>query len=64
MKRACYEIFQGHQEIDEGWYWRLVGANGEKMALSEAYTTQSDAKRGAGDAKRASILAKIETVEP
>lgn len=29
------------------WYWRLVGANGEKVCVSEAYTRKSSAKRGA-----------------
>lgn len=39
--------------------WRLVGANGEKVAASEAYTTFGSAKRSAESVKRWANLAII-----
>lgn len=34
-------------EDDEGmWRWRLQGANGEIIAIGEAYTRKADAQRG------------------
>ena len=43
MKRAHVEVYQGK----DGWYFRAVGANGEKGTRSEAYTRKASAKRGA-----------------
>lgn len=37
------EIYKGKA----GWRFRLVGANGEKVTQSEAYTRKASAKRGA-----------------
>ena len=35
------------------WRWRLVAANGEPLAASEAYGSERDAWRGVGDAVEA-----------
>lgn len=39
--------------------WRLVGGNGEKMASSEAYVTETNAERGIRDAQ-AAVLHTLE----
>lgn len=39
------EIFKG----EDGWYFRVKGMNGEKLAVSESYTRKTDAVRGARD---------------
>lgn len=44
MARIHIEIFAGRSG---GHYWRVVGANGEKMSASQAYTRRSSAKRAA-----------------
>lgn len=36
------EVFQG---TNGGWYWRLVGGNGEIVGVSESYTRKSSAMR-------------------
>lgn len=38
-----FEIFQSAKT--RNFYWRLVGANGEPMAASEAYPTKHHAQR-------------------
>jgi Uncharacterized conserved protein len=38
------EVFQG---IDEQWYWRAQAANGEIVAMSEAYTRKDNARMAA-----------------
>lgn len=47
------EVFQGRGRVPAEWYWRLVGANGEPMAVSEGYPSEDGAKRGAADALKA-----------
>lgn len=44
MKRAKLEIFRGK---GKRYYFRMVGGNGEKVAISESYITRWSAKRGA-----------------
>ena len=51
---ARFEVYAGSGHHDR-WYWRLVGANGEKVAQSEAYTRKEDAIRGALDARQAAL---------
>jgi uncharacterized protein YegP (UPF0339 family) len=46
-------------QIEPGWYYVLVGANGEDMCWSETYTRPEDAERGARDARKAMRRAKI-----
>jgi uncharacterized protein YegP (UPF0339 family) len=41
------------------WYWRIIASNGEIVAASETYTSQSNAVRGAKAARRAARVAKI-----
>ena len=38
------ELFKG---VDGYWYLTLVAANGEKLAVSEAYTRRRSARRAA-----------------
>lgn len=47
-------------ETGSGWYWTLIGKNGEVQAVSEVYTTKGAAKRGAEDARRSARTAAIE----
>jgi uncharacterized protein YegP (UPF0339 family) len=50
MARAPkYELFEGH---NGEWFWHLKGANGEVVASSEGYSSESDAYRGAKDEAR------------
>lgn len=59
MNEPRIEIF----EDDNGMHrFRLIGANGEKMASSEAYTRRADARRGAEDFKRVAAEATL-TIE-
>jgi uncharacterized protein YegP (UPF0339 family) len=39
-----------HESRDKQWYFRLVGGNGEPLAVSERYTRREDAERGARNA--------------
>jgi uncharacterized protein YegP (UPF0339 family) len=39
------------------WRWRLIAANGEPVASSEAYGSERDAWRGVDDAARAVLAA-------
>lgn len=42
-----------YQDDTGAWRWRLRAANGEIVAIGEAYTRRGDAKRGLKDAQRA-----------
>lgn len=42
-------MFQTFQDSAGGWRWRSKAANAEIDAQSEAYTTETDAERGARD---------------
>lgn len=57
-KRPRYETF-----VDKGGEarWRLFGANGEKMAASEAYDSEANAERGIRD-HQAAVAQTIEEV--
>jgi uncharacterized protein YegP (UPF0339 family) len=57
VRRGKYVVFLS--DADGNWYWRLVGGNGENQGHSEAYPSESNAKRGAKDAKRTSRFARI-----
>jgi uncharacterized protein YegP (UPF0339 family) len=41
------------------WRWRLVAANGEIVASSEAYTTKASAVEGSRALRRAALLARL-----
>ena len=47
MSAAHFETFRDKRGA---WRWRLVAANGQVVAQSEAYTRKADAERGADDA--------------
>jgi len=51
--------FEIYQDIARQYRWRLKAANGEIIAVSEAYTTKYNA---ALSARRVKILAPIATV--
>lgn len=42
------------------WFWRLKGANSEKVCLSETFTRKADAKRAA---RRAKVLFSLVDIE-
>lgn len=44
-----YMIFRG---ADGQWYFKLVAANGQVLAVSEGYTRRWSAKRGAKAASK------------
>lgn len=41
------------------WYVRIKAANGETLAISETYTREDDADRGARAIRRAVLMASI-----
>jgi uncharacterized protein YegP (UPF0339 family) len=51
--------FETFRDIGGGWRWRLIARNGEIVAQSEAYGSESDAERGANDAREAAVKAVI-----
>lgn len=53
---AHFEVFE--DKAGE-WRWRLVAANGEPVAASEAYTTQAHAEHGVVNVTRA-VLGTLE----
>ena len=67
---ARVEFFDRDREVEEGpagatytvhktdYYFRVRGGNGEPLMTSEAYTTQTDARRGFLDPVDAVIAAK------
>lgn len=44
---AHIAVFPGRKRLRRQWFYRVVAANGETVAQSEAYTTSTDARRGA-----------------
>jgi uncharacterized protein YegP (UPF0339 family) len=40
MKKYKIEVFKGQ---DDQWYWRVVHINGQKLLVSEGYTTKQSA---------------------
>lgn len=58
MKMPKYEIFKGKSR----WYWRLRGANGEKICVSQAFPTKWNAKRAAKKARALSRFALIKEI--
>ena len=40
MKKYRIEVFKG---LDNQWYWRIVHVNGQKLLVSEGYTTKQSA---------------------
>ncbi len=51
--------FRIYRDVAGQYRWRLVAGNGEKVAVSEAYTTKSDAIRSAERVKALAMLAEI-----
>ena len=55
MAKAKFEIYE-----KSGWRWKLIDGNGEPVATSEPYASQSNARRGAANVKRTAPEADIE----
>lgn len=53
--------FQTYEDEAGAFRWRLVGANGEKVAASEAYPTRANARRALRDVIR--IVKEIVALE-
>ena len=58
--RSKFEILRGKEDK---WYYHLVGGNGEIMYSSELYISREHAERGAHDAQRATIGARIVVID-
>ncbi len=54
------EIFKGKGRILPGYFFRLVGANGEPISVSESFTTKWSAKRSA---RRVAESLRVELVD-
>lgn len=57
MRIPRYEVYRSKE--DAQFRYRLVGANGEPMCASEAYSSRKDARRGARAARLASLAARV-----
>jgi uncharacterized protein YegP (UPF0339 family) len=53
--------FEVYQDVRGGFRWRLKAANGEIVAVSESYTTASNARRSA---ERVKVIAPTSKVLP
>ena len=60
-KTARWEVFEGK---DHQFYWRLIAANGEPVAQSEGYVTESGAWEGIRAAHRAAVDASEAVIMP
>jgi len=64
VRLAKFEVFLGktdrQHDYQPQWYWRLVGGNGEILAVSESFPSKSNAKRAA---KRARVLSRFALVK-
>jgi uncharacterized protein YegP (UPF0339 family) len=59
IRLARYEVFRG---LNDNWYWRLLGGNGETICVSEGYSTKYNCVRGAKRARALSRFAMIKDV--
>jgi uncharacterized protein YegP (UPF0339 family) len=57
---AATGVFQVFRDTAGMWRWRLRASNGEIVAQSEAYYSESNARSGAETAKRVASGARIE----
>lgn len=55
-----FPVFEVLKGASTHWYWRLKARNGEIIAVSESYSSESAAIEGAKSARRNSRFAKIE----
>lgn len=56
MKRPKFIIYA---TSPAHWRWRLTGANGEIVAIGEAYDNKSNCERAVRDIRRLSAVAKV-----
>jgi len=56
MGQAKFKIYE-----KSGWRWRLVDGNGETIAISEPYVSESNAERGAQNVKDTASNATVES---
>ena len=54
MAKPKFEVYE-----KSGWRWKLIDGNGETIATSEPYVSQSNAKRGAENVKKTAPEADI-----
>lgn len=52
-----FQVYKNKSDSD--YHWRLVAANGEELALSEAYRTKDGAMKGIDSLKRAAKEAEV-----
>lgn len=56
-RTAKFQVYKN--KSNELWHWRLVAANGEELALSEAYHSKDAAVKGTESLKRAAAEAEV-----
>jgi uncharacterized protein YegP (UPF0339 family) len=54
MATPRFEVYE-----KSGWRWKLIDSNGEPIAVSEPYASQSNARRGAQNVKDTAPTAVI-----
>lgn len=54
-RRARIEVYRSR----DGYRWRLIGGNGERIASGESHSTKSNARRAARTMQRAAAEAEI-----
>ncbi len=51
-------------EAPDGWRWRLIASNGEKVASGEGYKTRNGAIRGTESMRRNATQARLKVLDP
>lgn len=59
-KFTIYPVCTGPGWSRRRWYWKLVGANGERMCQGEPHPSAALARRAIARIKRAAAGAKVE----
>ncbi len=56
-RKPKFQVYKNKSDSD--WHWRLVAANGEELAWSEAYRSKDGAMKGIESLKRAADDAEV-----
>lgn len=56
-RKAKFQVYKNKSDSD--YHWRLVAANGEELAWSEAYRTKDGAMKGVEALKKAAKEAEV-----
>jgi len=56
-RTAKFQVYKN--KTNEYWHWRLVAANGEELAFSEAYSTKAGATKGVESLKKAAAEGEV-----